>query len=91
MDASEPIRPWKNSCGSGAVHIWSPDADRRAKLSIYLAVEGALLDACSHPLVLLDIHALIESNLEPVADAERRSGRSRRYLRRCAAGLETLR
>jgi hypothetical protein len=24
MDASDPIRPWENSCGSGAVHIWIP-------------------------------------------------------------------
>src|ERR1700732_5470435 len=27
---------------------WGPDADRRAKLLICLAVEGALLDAYSH-------------------------------------------
>ena len=27
---------------------WGPDADRRAKLLIYLAVEGSLLDADSH-------------------------------------------
>src|SRR2546428_14173973 len=24
MDASDPIRPSKNSCGTGAVHIWVP-------------------------------------------------------------------
>ena len=24
MDASDPIRPSKNSCGTGAVHIWIP-------------------------------------------------------------------
>src|SRR5450432_523799 len=25
MDASDPIRPSKTSCGTGAVHIWVPD------------------------------------------------------------------
>jgi hypothetical protein len=29
--------------------VWGPDADRRGKLLIYLAVEGSLLDACAHP------------------------------------------
>src|SRR6202140_1092836 len=24
MDASDPVRPSKNSCGTGAVHIWVP-------------------------------------------------------------------
>ena len=24
MDASDPIRPSKNSCATGAVHIWVP-------------------------------------------------------------------
>src|SRR6476620_6860221 len=24
MDASDPIRPSKNSCGTGSVHIWVP-------------------------------------------------------------------
>ena len=31
MDASDPVRPSKNSCGTGAVHIWVPD---RAELVI---------------------------------------------------------
>src|SRR5216684_440674 len=28
MDASDPIRPSKNSCGTGAVHIWVPAQGR---------------------------------------------------------------
>ena len=41
MDASDPIRPSKNSCGTGAVHIWVPAQgrdDRRA-----LPAAGAVL------------------------------------------------
>ena len=34
--------------------VWGPDADRRAKLLIHLAVEGALLGAYSH---LTPLHA----------------------------------
>ena len=30
MDASDPIRPSKNSCGTGAVHIWVPALRRTA-------------------------------------------------------------
>src|ERR1700730_1019269 len=48
MDASDLIKSMqRQSCKEGAVHIWGPDADRRAKLLIYLAVEGSLLGACS--------------------------------------------
>jgi hypothetical protein len=48
MDASDLIKSLQRQpCEEGAVHIWGPDADRRAKLLIYLAVEGSLLDACS--------------------------------------------
>jgi hypothetical protein len=48
MDASDLIKSMqRQSCKEGAVHIWGPDADRRAKLSIYRVVEGAILDACS--------------------------------------------
>src|SRR5882672_2136157 len=32
MDASDPIRPSKNSCGTGAVHIWVPDQRSRRSL-----------------------------------------------------------
>ena len=31
MDASDPIRPSKNSCGTGAVHIWVPASPGRRK------------------------------------------------------------
>jgi hypothetical protein len=49
MDASDLIKSLQRQpCEEGAVHIWGPDADRHAKLLIYLAVEGSLLDACSH-------------------------------------------
>jgi hypothetical protein len=48
MDASDLIKSMqRQSCKEGAVHIWGPDADQRAKLLIYLAVEGALLEAYS--------------------------------------------
>src|ERR1700680_2110683 len=35
---------------------WGPDADRRAKLLICLAVEGALLDAYSQSGTVLNFH-----------------------------------
>jgi len=31
MDASDPIRPLKNSCGTGAVHIWIPARSLRSR------------------------------------------------------------
>ena len=49
MDASDLIKSLQRQpCEEGAVHIWGPDADRRAKLLICLAVKGSLLDAYSH-------------------------------------------
>src|SRR5258708_14605821 len=33
MDASDPIRPSKNSCGTGAVHIWVPARARGPPLA----------------------------------------------------------
>jgi hypothetical protein len=33
---------------AGCSPAWGPDADRRAKLLIYLTVEGSFLDAYSH-------------------------------------------
>ena len=46
MDASDLIKSLQRQpCEEGAVHIWGPDADRRAKLLIYQAMEGAILDA----------------------------------------------
>src|SRR6266853_742033 len=33
MDASDPIRPSKNSCGTGAVHIWVPAFGGTTKLA----------------------------------------------------------
>ena len=32
MDASDPIRPSKNSCSTGAVHIWVPGQARDDEL-----------------------------------------------------------
>ena len=41
MDASDLIKSMqRQSCKEGAVHIWGPDADRRAKLLIYRVVRG---------------------------------------------------
>jgi hypothetical protein len=49
MDASDLIKSLQRQpCEEGAVHIWGPDADRRAKLLICKAVKGSLLDAYSH-------------------------------------------
>jgi hypothetical protein len=49
MDASDLIKSMqRQSCKEGAVHICGPDADRRAKLLIYQAMEGAILDAYLH-------------------------------------------
>jgi hypothetical protein len=46
MDASDLIKSMQRQpCEEGAVHIWGPDADRRAKLLIYQAMVGAILDA----------------------------------------------
>ena len=46
MDASDLIKSMqRQSCKEGAVHIWGPDADQRAKLLIYRAMEGTILDA----------------------------------------------
>ena len=48
MDASDLIKSMqRQSCKEGAVHIWGPDADRRAKLLICQAVKGSLFDAYS--------------------------------------------
>ena len=45
MDASDPIRPSKNSCGTGAVHIWVPAfaGTTRRRLSYFFA--GAILES----------------------------------------------
>ena len=41
-NASDLIKSMqRQSCKEGAVHIWGPDADRRAKLLICLAVKGS--------------------------------------------------
>jgi hypothetical protein len=41
MDASDLIKSMqRQSCKEGAVHIWGPEADRRAKLLIYQAMEA---------------------------------------------------
>jgi hypothetical protein len=49
MDASDLIKSLQRQpCEEGAVHIWGPDADWRAKLLIYRVVEGSILDAYSH-------------------------------------------
>src|SRR6202030_3553957 len=49
MDASDLIKSMqRQSCKEGAVHIWGPDADRRAKPLIHPPVEGSLLLAYSH-------------------------------------------
>jgi hypothetical protein len=48
MDASDLIKSMqRHSCKEGAVHIWGPDADRRAKLLICQAVKGSLLGSDS--------------------------------------------
>ena len=56
MDASDLIKSLQRKpCEEGAVHIWGPDADQRAKLSIYRAVEASILDACSQPDASIEI------------------------------------
>ena len=45
MDASDLIKAMQKILRGGAVHIWGPDVDRRAKLLIYQAMEGSILDA----------------------------------------------
>jgi hypothetical protein len=51
MDASDLIKSLQRQpCEEGAVHIWGPDADRRARLLIHQATEGAVLDAYLHPV-----------------------------------------
>ena len=58
MDASDLIKSMQRQpCEEGAVHIWGPDADRRTKLLICLAVEGSLLDAYSRLTPLMNSSA----------------------------------
>jgi hypothetical protein len=62
MDASDLIKSMqRHSCKEGAVHIWGPDADRRAKLLICQAVKGSRLDAYSHPILLLSMRLRLSS------------------------------
>ena len=49
MDASDLIKSLQRKpCEEGAVHIWGPDVDRRAKLLIYKAMEGSIFIACGN-------------------------------------------
>ena len=63
MDASDLIKSMRRqSCKEGAVHIWGPDADRRAKLLICLAVKGSLLGSDAILMTRWNAeHGIIES------------------------------
>ena len=43
MDASDPIRPSENSCGTGAVHIWVPAPRRTAEEALHRVRDTSLL------------------------------------------------
>jgi len=53
----------------GVLIAWGPGADRHAKLLIYLAVKGSLLDACSHAIAACDsrVHLGAVGGLDPFA------------------------
>ena len=52
MDASDLIKSMQRQpCKEGAVHIWGPDVDRRAKLLMYQAMVGAILGTDSLPMI----------------------------------------
>jgi hypothetical protein len=66
MDASDLIKSMQRQpCEEGAIHIWGPDADRRAKLLMFRAAKGSILAAYSHFEVFLvgkDGHTAVSSD-----------------------------
>src|ERR1700730_9182489 len=70
MDASDLIKSLQRQpCEEGAVHIWGPDADWQAKLLIYQAMEGSILDAYLH---LVHVETFFARNLGGLIHARTR-------------------
>jgi hypothetical protein len=51
---------------------WGPDADRRAKLLIYLSVEGSLLVAYSHMMARIGLLRALNRNVQREFDTSRK-------------------